>query len=277
MEARCPSCSSLFAVQRPGLHYCPRCGTQVRVEGEVPTSAPPSPAPPPGAEPAPILREPTPWERRAEVGFFRGLWETFKESLINPEVFWRKLIPAERAADALYYGWLVAVLGALVQGPLQALQMAGQGAQVQQLLGQFPDLPEDLRRVVMAIFSPSGGALLAVVGIALVAVMFPLRLVIQAAILHLFCLLFGAGKNGFWATFRVTAYSSGPLVLVGLPCIGLAAVIYMYVLQIWGVMRAHETTGARATLAVLAFPVLICCVGCGAIILAISALASTLS
>jgi hypothetical protein len=76
---------------------------------------------------------------------------------------------------------------------------------------------------------------------------------INALILHLGLLMFGGANAGFEATYRVVAFGTGAVyMLLPIPLIGpfFASVMYFVVL-IFGLIHAHETSGGRAVLAVL--------------------------
>lgn len=292
MEAQCPSCLSVFAVHRPGLQYCPRCGARVNVPEPEPQPAPqPQPQPPlhhqpsppvPAPAPAEPLRTDTPWERRAELGFFRAVWTTWRDSLLSPDLFWRRLHPTARTQDALFYAWLMGVLAAVltlvVQAPLQLVQLRSrEGSDGPDLLSLLPELPDWLERVLTGMSTPGGSILLGLLAVGFTALLYPLQLVIASALLHLFALLFGASRHGYWATFRVVAYSSGAAVLSVVPCFGVLAGVYMLVLQGWGLYRVQETTAGRAALSVIALPLLACVLACAGLGLAIMAVAASLS
>src|SRR3954471_3592250 len=100
MDARCPLCTAVFQTDRTGVQFCPNCGQQVNVADTSPAAAaPPNPRPaaagpnfgmgppPPGGSPPGGPREPTPWERRGELGFFAGFFGTLKEVAFNPVGF----------------------------------------------------------------------------------------------------------------------------------------------------------------------------------------------
>jgi hypothetical protein len=86
-------------------------------------------------------------------------------------------------------------------------------------------------------------------------------LFLQAGILHLCLMLFGGANRGFETTFRICCYSQAINLLAIIPCIGgYIAPIWVLVVQIIGVINAHETDNWRAVMAVL-LPMLVCCVG----------------
>ena len=107
MQARCPHCSNVFATERSGQQFCPSCGQQVNVPDPV-GAAPGSPPPdaPPGAPPEPPGQQPTPWERRKELGAFKGFFETWKSIITEPEQFWTRLMPQRGLSDALFFSWI---------------------------------------------------------------------------------------------------------------------------------------------------------------------------
>src|SRR5437016_86508 len=142
MQARCPHCSSVFPVSSPGIQFCPTCGKQIKVpaptSGEsagvqepalvtgstpVPGSVavPPSNLPPPSPV-APSLRQPTPWERRRELGFFRGYFETWKGAMAS-DAFWSSVKPDGPVKDALLYAWLTVAVQVVLLAPIQLLQV----------------------------------------------------------------------------------------------------------------------------------------------------------
>jgi hypothetical protein len=200
------------------------------------------------------------WERRRELGFFSALWQTWKEGMFSPSTFWPRVRPSGPPVDALLYAWILYGFAKLLSVPFALLQPSA--ATLEQVLQQ-PGLQDPQVRALVEQFAHVGG--LASLGvIAASALLFPLFLVIAAAILHLFALLFGAGKNGYWATFRVLAYASSPYVFSFYGCLSFVAFIYAVVLTILGVTRVQETTAGKATATVLtpfAASCFCCCAG----------------
>src|SRR5215469_13948088 len=233
MQVRCPYCSTVFEATRTGIQPCPNCQKQIQVPEASASTAPigsspqqPSGAggggfgmgggfgpgggmPPSGGPPGPpTVRGPTPWERRAELGIVKALVETWKDSMFAPEAFWSRVRPDSPWQDSLFYAWIVFGIGALLQLPLRSLQ----AAQIRQLLYQLRDsmkgIPPEVQDVLNQYLSGAGGVVAATVSFILSLVFFPLGLLLGSAVLHLFCMLFGSAKNGYWATFRVAAYAT---------------------------------------------------------------------
>jgi hypothetical protein len=84
-------------------------------------------------------------------------------------------------------------------------------------------------------------------------------LFIVSGMLHLFLMIVGGARAGFEATFRVVSYSVSPYLLMVIPYCGvLITPLWALSLFMIGIRDAHETTGGKATAAVL-FPFLLCC------------------
>ncbi len=245
MQARCPSCNGVFPAERAGTQFCPHCGKSVVV--------PPFPA-------AVGEAEPTPWERRGELGWVQGWWQTWKAALFKPQEFWPRLKPDGSAVDALLYAWLNVLLSA---GPL-ALMMyltlsvylrSGMLTQIFKQTGNARGAEE-----VFAWLADRLGWL--VLGEAVVIVLFyPLGLLIGSAITHLFGLLYGCAKGGYGATFRVYGYASSGRAVSWVPVAGSLVGLYELGLVVFGLSRVHSSTVGRAVGAVLTPVAVICCCG----------------
>jgi hypothetical protein len=87
---------------------------------------------------------------------------------------------------------------------------------------------------------------------------------IWSAVAHLMLILFGGARQGFETTFRVICFGYFSVLLPGmfLACVpylgGLIMGIWAIVIVIFGLSRAHEISGGKATAAVLT-PIGLCC------------------
>jgi len=231
---------------------------------------------PPGGPPGPgSIRGPTPWERRSEIGVIQALIDTWKTSMFSPESFWSTVRPDGPWQDSIYYAWIIIGIGALIQVPLRSLQSAQIRRVLEQLQDSMKNIPPDAQDAINRVLDHLGGASLAsgIFGFIMTLIFYPVLLFIGSAILHLFCMLFGCAKNGYWATFRVSAYATSPLVFYGIPCLGFIAWVYSLVLSILGIARVQDSTVGRATAAALSPVVLSCCCCCGVFTLAAGAIA----
>jgi hypothetical protein len=279
MQARCPRCASIFTTDRSGLQFCPNCGQQVDVPafpGAPPEGTgagwggPSGPGGPGSFGPGPAVREDTPWERRATIGWASGLFETWKRVVFSPQPFWASVKPNGSWTDAVLYAWILATAGAIISIPFGALGMGGFG--MQRALDQLGSLPPAARDAIRNAATGSG------VGRTIFAVLFyPLILIIWGGIQHLFCMLFGVSKHGYFATLRVLAYAASVSIFGSIPCIGSLAGLYTLVLIVLGLSSVQESSVGRASAAVLVPILLVCCCVAGAAVLGAGAIAAMLS
>ncbi len=246
-ETVCPRCGNFTCTEcNPGGNsLCPAC---VALSGQS------------------VETEPTPWERRAEIGFVQGFFQTWKKSLFEPSTFWRTVQPEGPQLDAVLYAWLIAAFTALLNVPMQWLSNASLKATLEKVAGmgdQFKGLNKVLELLGSA---PLGVA----VGIAVITiVMFPIGLVISAGLAYLGGMLFGASDKGYGATLRAFAYAHSSNVFTFIPIVGGLAGIWTLVSEIWAIKDIQRTTGVRAAASVLwVVVVLCCCAGVGAAIFA---------
>lgn len=270
MQARCPNCSTVFNTERAGVQFCPSCGSQINVPDPAAATgagfgAPPPPPPfgsPPGAPGAPVARGEVPWEERAQRGLVNAFIENTKQVLTNPEGFWSRLRPEGSLGDPIFYAWIIYAISAVLSLPLAMVMQSYNRAQIEQALQQMKDLPPQTRQFIEPLmgFITGGGTIAATIG---GIILFPVGLIIQAALTHLFCLICGAAKNGFNATLRVVGYARAPYLFMWVPiCGGMIAAIWGLVMVVWGIARAQETTTTRAAMAVVVVPLLlVCCCG----------------
>lgn len=103
-------------------------------------------------------------------------------------------------------------------------------------------------------------AIVMVFAVVLIPIGIVLQTFLSAALFHVGLLVLGGANQPFETTFRVVAYSSGStslLLLIPL-CGQYVQGIVNLVFSGIGLMHAHETSGVKATFAVL-LPVLVCC------------------
>ncbi len=171
---------------------------------------------------------------------------TVKDVLFNPSVFFKKMPVTGGLTDPLLFAMIIGTAGllflsvwhVLLHDPMQSFVT--------------PEMSEAGRGISSNVASPLG------------TVMMPFLLIIWLLIvsgmLHLFLMIVGGAKAGFEATFRVVSYSVSPFLFMIIPYCGvLITPLWALSLFMIGIRDAHETTGGKATAAVL-FPFLFCCV-----------------
>ena len=201
-----------------------------------------------GAE-APMPAVPTdagiPWERRAEIGFFPGLFETIRNVLLEPSKSFAAMPLTGGLGAPLFFFVLVGSIGGLA------------GFFYQAVLNSVNTSATPQEQAMMAMLGSTaviGGSIM-IMPVLLAAVAF-----VTSALIHLALMLVGGANRPFEATFRVVCYSGGATaVLQLLPvCGAFAATIWNFIIMVLGISAVHKIGAGRAAVAVL-LPTLVCC------------------
>ncbi len=225
----CPHCGNEIT---EGQAFCQKCGSRLVAEGGTGT--------PDGG------RCKTPWEDRAENGYFNGLFRTAKDVLLTPSDFFKKMAVTGGLTDPLLFAMIIGMAGLICISVWDLV--------LHDSMQRFmtPEMRNAAGRgMTNGIASPLG------------MVMMPFLLIIWlfivSGMLHLFLMVVRGAKAGFEATFRVISYSVSPFLFMVIPYCGmLITMLWMMTLTVIGLRDAHGTTGGKATVAVL-FPFLFCC------------------
>jgi hypothetical protein len=218
-----------------GQVFCQHCGTRLIAEDSA------SGVTPPGGG-----RYKTPWEDRATNGFFNGLFKTVRDVLLSPSAFFKKMPVTGGLTDPLLFAMIVGTVGLM-------------------FLSVWDLLLHDSMRSFMTpeMRNAAGQGMSNNIASPLGTLMLPFLLIIWlfvvSGMLHLFLMMVRGEKAGFEATFRVVSYSVSPFLILVIPYCGmLITMLWVLALAMIGLREAHETTGGKATIAVL-FPFLFCC------------------
>lgn len=212
-----------------------------------------------GSSNQPVER-PTPWEERQEQGAFNSLCSTLSLSIKSPGIFFGRM-PKDNAHGAITYFWAIGAVTTAVTllvrlglwyaagpshgaSPLKQIMEAAGGtttrgtAPLQWLADMLSYMPSVAAIEFLATF----------VIIFVPAVLFiPLTMLFQVAVLHICCLLLGAGKGGIRATLRAVGYSCGPLLMGVIPvCGSLMGAIVAFILLVAGISSIHGVGKLRA-------------------------------
>lgn len=184
--------------------------------------------------------------------------------MFSPEPFWRTVRPDGPWLDAFYYGWITSALTVILALPLRLLSSALTSESGLSRGRDLAKLPPALRLMIEAADAHPGISwpLMTLFG---VLVMVPVGLMLGAAIMHALSLLFGEGKKGFWATFRVFAYAASPNLLSFIPCAGLVSGMYVMVQEVLGLKHVQGIKTEKAA-AIVCIPLLFACCCVGAIL-----------
>ncbi len=197
------------------------------------------------------------WERRDEIGLGPALFETWKQSLTEPRMFFGSFNSQGKIGDAVIYLIIMAFVSSL------SIFMPG--------FDSFMPTPEaDVAPMMMSGFTK-------IVMIPLIPVIAVIGVVIMSGIFHLCLLLFGGVSKPFESTFKVVAYASGTTVFSLIPFIGsIIGSIWNIVLLSIGLSEVHRTDLWKAIVTVL-IPFLLCscCLVFGAMTTIMSIMAAT--
>ena len=251
--ARCPSCHNTFSTERTGRQICPVCGKPLVV-----------PEPQAGAPTAELVSEPlgTPWERRAELGFWAGWAQTVQQALLEPG----RLFAAarlDRGGAQLGFAIFTSSIFWAIGQILERLLLRGGTDRMRELLAavsQNPDVAPLLQRMLeVQSQASSPGAVLALA--ALTPAFTFVMLYLSAGVTHAVASVLGQAKRGFPATFAACAYSCAPLVLLAVPACGsIVGVIWLVVLTGIGMKVTHRISTGAAAASVLVPYFVLCCV-----------------
>ena len=188
----------------------------------------------------------TPWEDRGTNGFFNGLFKTVRDVLFSPSDFFKKMPVTGGLTDPLLFAMIIGTVGLLFLSVWDILLHDS----MQNFMS--PEMRNAAGRGISnGVASPLGTAMMPFLLI--------IWLFVVSGMLHLFLMIVGGAKAGFEATFRVVSYSVSPFLFMVIPYCGmLIMMLWVLTLAMIGLRDAHETTGGKATVAVL-LPFLFCC------------------
>lgn len=220
----CPHCGHEADAR---ARECPLCGTPLSADADGGAGRPggeraearPGEAVGPGG--------PVPWED-PELGFLEGAGRTWRESLFEPDRFFRRIRGGGTVARPLLYFLLVTVVAAFFGLVWQAAGVAFMDVASYAGAGDAMALGP----VVSFLVSPFA----ALAG-----------LLVATLVYHLGALMVAPDRRGMAATARVVCYAAGPSLLAVVPVVGsLAGAIWTVVLQVVGLREVHRTTTLRA-------------------------------
>jgi len=207
------------------------------------------------------------WERLEEVGFWRALFLTIKETLFEPSRTFaqtpREINLSRPLMFALLLRMATAMVGILAQVLWQALSPSRQTL-----------LQQALERMGLGELISPGMQLAILILLAIVLIPFftIFWLFVWSGLQHMILLLIGGAHHGYETTFRTYSYVWGAAAILG----WLIGPIWAIVCAIIGLSRSQDTSIGKAAAAVL-LPYLLCCCCLTAAIQGLLSLVPTLS
>ncbi|MCK5077665.1 MAG: YIP1 family protein [Calditrichia bacterium] len=244
----CKSCGEEFQYNE-GMRFCPKCGVPIPENSAnmetVDEAVNGTPAPQPQV----------PWEDK-NLTIFERFWITFKESVFNPTEFYKKMPPKGELFMPLLYAVTWIVISQII-GFFYLKIFGGSIFEIIREVMEAQGIPMDQAFNLDAIYMQGVAQLF------MLPFLFMLMIFVIAGIMHLLLLMFGAGKEGYIATFRVIAYSQGSAIFNIIPFMGnMIASIWGIVLQIVGFKETHKTSYGKVVVAIIVIPLVLCVFCC---------------
>lgn len=179
-----------------------------------------------------------PWERLDVYGFFGGLFQTIKRSMLAPGLFFSAMPVGRGLGLPLVFFILVSEFQAICQLMWHYLGLDP----LMTIGGQVPQQDP-------AALEFGAGSLMILL---IYPVLFTIWLFIMSGVIHLLLRIFGSGAAGFEGTFRVLSYSAAPSVLAIIPYAGaFAGGFWSLVIMFIGLKSIHSTNFVRVLFAFL--------------------------
>lgn len=195
------------------------------------------------------LGEPIPWERRKELGLWRGYWRTVRGVLRTPTAFFRTPPTEPGVFSAVVHGVASTTLGLLLSYvTIGLLVMLGGGA-----AALF--VPGDESETIGLLLGAYGCFM---VGMSPMALAFGppnalLGLVVAGAGTHGFLALFKKTRAPFEETLRALSYANAPLAWSWIPVLGAITYPWMVGLEAIALRETHRCGTDWAVAAAVGF------------------------
>ncbi|MFH1678849.1 MAG: YIP1 family protein [Candidatus Omnitrophota bacterium] len=158
-----------------------------------------------------VEKQPIPWQKRKELGLIKAFWQTAKQVLFKPGVFFNNLEIKSSYSEPFYF-WIINVI-------FIAIVMI----------------------IYNILFAKGGG----VGTLFIFLILSPLLIFSGVGIMHLWILLF-RGKGGFKGTFNISAYSSIASIFNIIPFGVLVGGVWGTIVWVIGLKRIHKFGTLRA-------------------------------
>ncbi len=189
------------------------------------------------------------WERRHELGFLKSIVDTLNDVLANPTRTFRKMKKSGGLAVPLTYGWIMGIVLGCAETIISHLLTMKSDEFVRQM---YPR--EVLELFPMLLEQSLSSKLLQLIAFVTIG------LFIAPAVMHICLWLLGAKKYPYEATFRLYSYTVGSIALIKVfPFCGEPVrLIWQFVILVIALKQVHQTTTAKAVMALLP-PLIACC------------------
>jgi len=230
VQITCPKCNYSKQVAedkiRPGVRWatCPRCRERFDFTQDLDRSGRRN-----------RVRILPPWERRAETGIGKGIFQTAKEVTFSPRAFFKHTATEGGLREPLAFGILFGSIGLMLE-----------------LFWHFLLGEESLSSVRIQGLGEYGASALFLAAAVLCPLTATAVICLTSLMVHLLLTVVRGGRNGFEATFRVVSYSQATQWWALIPYVGgLVAALWLMIVQLVGVREMHEVSYTRVMIAFL--------------------------
>ena len=178
-------------------------------------------------------REGSPWEKRADLGLWQGIYQTSKDVIFSPETMFRGLTFQGGISEPLAFGLLVGSFGGMFGFFWQFLMASGL-----------------MYSLSLSVFDQFTMVLIFSITLVIIPILVTVGMFIYSGILYILLFIARGGANGYEATFRVVSYSMAAQAWGLIPFVGgWISVIWQIMVQIIGLREIHETSYLRVIIA----------------------------
>ncbi len=174
-----------------------------------------------------------PWERRAETGLRKGIFQTAKQVVFSPRTFFRHTASEGGLWEPLAFGILFGSIGLMLELFWQFLMGEGSLSSIE--IDFIGDYGTSIVFLAAAILCPLAATAM---------------ICMTSLIVHLLLTVVGGARNGFEATFRAVCYSQATQFWALIPYVGgVIATLWLVVVQIIGIREIHGVSYTRVLIA----------------------------
>ncbi len=228
VEITCPKCNYSKQVGedkiRPGVRWatCPRCRERFDFTLDLER---------PGRKNSGQVLPP--WERRAEIGLRKGIFQTAKQVAFSPKTFFRHTAAEGGVREPLAFGILFGSIGLMLELFWHFLMGEGSLSSIQiDFMGDYGTSLVFLAATILCPFAAT------------------VMICMTSLMVHILLTVVGGAKNGFEATLRAVSYSQATQLWALIPYVGgLVATLWLVVVQTIGIREIHEVSYTRVLIA----------------------------
>lgn len=181
-----------------------------------------------------------PWPPAAGTSAIGAFLRTWADSVFRPGEFFSRMPETGGTGAAVLYYFIIGMIAAVFEFAWQMVFAVALGT-----LAMLSQVYEAFGFAAMDAFTP-------LLGFLFTPLILAITFAVAFAAVHASLWIFGGARHGAGATARVLCYAYGARLFAIVPIIGgVVGAIWMFVLAVIGLAKAHRTDNWRAVLAVI--------------------------